>query len=198
MQRQLVLDRLKKYESFWATTPPFQKYRTLELDNIKRLVSFIDSTPQCFERTHAEGHITGSALVTNASLDKVLLTLHAKLGMWLQLGGHSDGDPDTAQVALREAQEEGGLTQIEFVPFAEFPFALFDVDIHWIPENKKEAGHFHYDLRFLLNTQNENAIQISNESKDLKWFTIPVARELTRELSMHRQFDKLEYLKSLS
>lgn len=195
MQRSITIERLKNYEAFWSNAAPYLKYKTLEEDHLNRLYRFIDSTPECFERAHSPGHVTGSALVTNATLDKVLLTLHAKLGLWLQLGGHSDGDPDTARVAYREAQEEGGLTQIEFVPFAKDPITLFDVDIHWIPDGKKEAGHFHYDLRFLLRTENENAIQISEESKDLRWFTIPEARKIAPELSMQRQFDKLEFLK---
>ena len=39
-----------------------------------------------------------------------LLTLHPRLGRWVQLGGHcEDGDADIAAAALREAREESGI-----------------------------------------------------------------------------------------
>ena len=76
---------------------------------VQKFVTFIASEPQCFERSLATGHITGSALVTNKSMNRVLLTLHAKLGMWLQLGGHADGQHLVHDVAAREVEEEHGV-----------------------------------------------------------------------------------------
>src|ERR1051325_3552574 len=87
---------------------------------------FLRSAPTVFERTHAVGHFTGSAWLVSADGARVLLTHHRKLGRWLQLGGHADGDPDLAGVALREAEEESGLTQLAVEPLP------FDLDCHWI------------------------------------------------------------------
>jgi len=56
-----------------------------------------------FEREFAIGHFTGSAWLVSADGARVLLTHHRKLGLWLQLGGHADGDTDLMRVALREA-----------------------------------------------------------------------------------------------
>jgi hypothetical protein len=72
-------------------------------------LEFLASSPQSFERAHVPGHFTGSAWLVSADGQRVLLTHHRKLGRWLQLGGHADGDPDLAGVALREAGEESGL-----------------------------------------------------------------------------------------
>jgi len=41
--------------------------------------------------------------------ERVLLTHHKKLGKWLQLGGHSDGNSNMLDVALKEAKEESML-----------------------------------------------------------------------------------------
>ena len=61
-----------------------------------RLRRFIEAQPRCFERDcFDDGHITGSAWVVDPAGSRVLLTHHRKLGKWLQLGGHSDGEPDT-------------------------------------------------------------------------------------------------------
>ena len=53
------------------------------------------------------GHLTASSLVLNASRTHVLLTLHPKVGRWLQLGGHCEpADRSLRDAAVREAVEE--------------------------------------------------------------------------------------------
>ena len=75
-----------------------------------RFRGFVLRQPRCFERDcWDDGHVTGSALVVDRTATRVLLTHHAKVGRWLQLGGHADGDPDPLAVACREATEESGL-----------------------------------------------------------------------------------------
>jgi 8-oxo-dGTP pyrophosphatase MutT (NUDIX family) len=92
--------------------------------------------------------------------------LHKKIGRWLQLGEHTDGDHDLAQVALKEAREESGLRNIELLSDE-----IFDIGVHLTPEYKKIPAHYHYDIRLLLRTiDNDEDIQISNESNDLRWF----------------------------
>ena len=132
-----------------------------------RMLDFVRSTPHCFERSHAAGHMTGSAWLLNPAGDKALLTLHHNLQRWMQTGGHADGDPDTLRVALKEAEEESGITGI--VPISG---EIFDVDIHLIPARpaKGEPAHFHYDVRYLLRAPHEQ-YAISQESDDLAWWS---------------------------
>ena len=132
-----------------------------------RMLDFVRSTPHCFERSHAAGHMTGSAWLLNPAGDKALLTLHHNLQRWMQTGGHADGDPDILRVALKEAEEESGITGI--VPISG---EIFDVDIHLIPARpaKGEPAHFHYDVRYLLRAPHEQ-YAISQESDDLAWWS---------------------------
>ena len=132
-----------------------------------RMLDFVRSTPHCFERSHAAGHMTGSAWLLNPTGDKALLTLHHNLQRWMQTGGHADGDPDTLRVALKEAAEESGITGI--VPISG---EIFDIDIHLIPARpaKGEPAHFHYDVRYLLRAPHEQ-YAISHESDDLAWWS---------------------------
>ena len=124
--------------------------------------AFIDSHPDCFERSCQVGHITGSAWIVNRAGDRVLLTHHRKLGRWLQPGGHSDGDPDTLEVALREAREESGLD------VRALDEAIFDLDVHLIPARGHEPAHYHYDVRFLVQAMEER-FRVSEESCALAW-----------------------------
>lgn len=132
------------------------------------MTAFILSSRDCFRRTHALGHLTGSAWLLSPEGDAALLTLHRKLKRWLQPGGHADGDADLLRVALREAEEESGIVGIH-------PLStdIFDVDIHLIPARPGEPEHRHYDVRYLLRAPHRRFV-CSAESEALAW--LPIAR----------------------
>lgn len=136
-----------------------------ELKKIDKVIDFVNEYPNCFERTNSIGHITGSAWLLNPSMDKALLMHHKKLNMWLQLGGHADGDGDILQVSLKEAEEESGIEDI--VPLSG---DIFDLDIHWVDHKCPHGFHYHFDIRFLLKANTENYVQ-NHESLGLKWHT---------------------------
>lgn len=145
---------------------------------------FINHHPGCFERSERIGHITASSLLLNADGSKALLTHHKKLNRWLQLGGHCDGNPDVLDVSLKEAREESGINHIKVLSPD-----IFDIDIHLIPFNSKEAAHYHYDIRFLLQIEgDENDINVSDESHNLKW--ISSTEELSTDYSVNRLLKK--------
>jgi 8-oxo-dGTP pyrophosphatase MutT (NUDIX family) len=111
--------------------------------------------------------VTASAWLVDESLTFALLTHHRKVGRWLQLGGHADGDDDVRRVALREAREESGLTAIRFASPA-----IYDMDIHPIPARPGEPAHEHYDVRFALIGDRNAPTLVSAESHDLAWLPI--------------------------
>lgn len=131
---------------------------------LARTTEFVASNPQCFERSLAVGHVTGSAWIVDRGRNHVLLTHHRKLQLWLQLGGHCDGDADTCAVAMREAVEESGLKSIKLVSAA-----IFDVDVHTIPARRDEAEHRHYDIRYLFEADADELLVVSAESIALAW-----------------------------
>ncbi|MCH7719515.1 MAG: NUDIX hydrolase [Planctomycetes bacterium] len=146
-----------------------------------RIVEFIGTHADCFERSLTVGHITGSAWLLDATGSKALLTHHRKLGKWLQLGGHADGDPDVLAVALRETTEESGLTDIRALSDE-----VFDVDVHRIRAHGDAPAHDHYDIRFLLQATSDDPIRISDESIDLRWFTHEEVPQLDTDESVLR------------
>jgi 8-oxo-dGTP pyrophosphatase MutT (NUDIX family) len=126
-------------------------------------IAFLDGGPDVFERGHLAGHFTGSAWLVSADGERVLLTHHRKLGRWLQLGGHADGDADLARVALREAEEESGLSGLLVEP------AIFDLDRHRIAARGNEPEHWHYDVRYVVRATADEAFAVSEESLALAW-----------------------------
>lgn len=128
------------------------------------ILDFIAAHPDVAHRSCAAGHLTGSAVVVDATATRTLLMLHRKLGRWFQPGGHADGDANLAAVALREATEETGVAGLRLLA------TPIDVDVHRV-EPPGEAPHLHLDVRFLVLAP-AGAVEVANEeSLALRWVT---------------------------
>ena len=125
----------------------------------------------------------GSAWIVNRTGERVLLAHHRKLGLWLQPGGHCDGDPDTLAVALREAREESGLA------VRALETSIFDLDVHPIPAHGREPAHHHHDVRFLVRA-GEDRFRVSEESRALAWVPAGEVSTLTDRESVLRMARK--------
>lgn len=150
------------------------------------LLSAVDAgTEDPFTRERLGGHFTASSWLVDATGQRVLLTHHRKLDRWLQLGGHADGDRDLANVALREAEEESGLRELRVEP------EIFDLDRHWIPERGDVPGHWHYDVRYVVQAGEDEAYVVSDESHDLAWREVAaIAADTAADESLHRMAAK--------
>lgn len=175
MHRRALLDLLSRYE-------PADPH---EVDAKRRIESFVRDHADCFRRELAVGHITGSAWVLDATLSRVLLTHHKKLNLWLQLGGHCDGDPNVLAVALREAREESGIDHI--VPLSA---GIFDVDVHEIPAHGDVPAHLHHDIRFAMFCPSDDCFTLSPESNALQWFDHASLAALAVDRSVRRMATK--------
>lgn len=154
------------------------------------IIKLFDQTDIPFSREALAGHITGSAFVVNKSFDKCFMILHKKLGLWLQPGGHCDGDPDVGMTALRETEEEAGLQDITLIN------RVFDVDVHPVPERTKngklEPKHFHHDVRYLIIANEDEKVTIQEEEIDgAGWFTFEEAVKKTPWRPFSRMVDKI-------
>jgi len=155
-------------------------------------LSFVSRTPNCASRETLSGHVTASAWILSPDLNSVLLTHHKKLGRWLQLGGHVEDDVSIQAAALREAREESGIPKMDLLDEA-----LFDIDVHLIPERKNTPAHYHYDFRFLILAGDREFI-VSTESNDLAWLDTTEITESVADDSIVRMQSKTgTFLKSI-
>ncbi|MFI6040670.1 NUDIX hydrolase [Nocardia sp. NPDC051321] len=130
------------------------------------MLAFLGSAPRGCLREHAPGHITASAVVFSHDEREVLLTLHPRVGSWIQLGGHCEESDDTvAGAALREAIEESGIDGLRLEP------ELYGAQAHPITCSLGVPTR-HLDLLFRI-TAPAGAVPVrSAESTDLRWWPV--------------------------
>jgi len=134
-------------------------------DSLRHAVlAFVHGRTDACRRDCVPGHVTASALVLDDSRTQVLLTLHPRLGRWVQLGGHcDDDDADVVSVALREATEESGVAGLRIAP------GLAAVHVHPVVCSLGVPTR-HLDLQFIAHAPADAQIAISDESEDLQWW----------------------------
>lgn len=173
-------------EAYHPSDPDEQSAKT-------RMLAFAHEHADCFERSCITGHFTGSAWLLSKDGSHALLMHHKKLGIWVQPGGHADGNPDLLDVALKEAREESGITAIEPVStkiWRSTRERIFDIDVHHIPASKTTPEHDHYDVSFLLQVQSDEPLVQNDESHELRWITKDGSMLPTTERSVVRMFEK--------
>ncbi|HXW45760.1 MAG TPA: NUDIX domain-containing protein [Streptosporangiaceae bacterium] len=136
-------------------------------------------------------HITGSALIVHPPTRRVLLRWHQRQQAWLQVGGHGDpGEEDPLSVALREAREETGLTDL--VPWPD-P-ALRHLAIVRVAAGKGEPEHEHADLRFVLATGEPEAIAAEHPDAPLRWLPVREAAEEVAQPNLRETLSRVQRL----
>ncbi|ASF11961.1 hypothetical protein NBRGN_058_00720 [Nocardia brasiliensis NBRC 14402] len=130
------------------------------------MLAFLGAAPRGCLREHAPGHITASAVVFSHDEREVLLTLHPRVGSWIQLGGHcEESDETVADAALREATEESGIAGLRMEP------QLYGAQAHPITCSLGRPTR-HLDLLFRI-TAPAGAVPVrSAESTDLRWWPV--------------------------
>ena len=129
-------------------------------------LGFLAARPDACLRSCAPGHLTASTLLLDHGGARVLLTLHPRVGRWIQLGGHCEpGDTTLAEAALREAVEESGIDGLHLEP------EPLHLDVHPITCSLGVTTR-HFDVRFVARAPEGAVERISAESDDLRWWPV--------------------------
>lgn len=119
---------------------------------------------------HPVAHFTTSSLIVSPDYSQICLIYHRLFNSWSWTGGHLDGNPDFLAVALKEAREETGLTELTAWSEEPVAFSLLPVFGH-LKNNAWVSAHIHLNLAYLLIGSPEEAL-IANlrETKGVQWF----------------------------
>ena len=137
-------------------------------ENLEKVIQGIKSVGiKLFNRNCQPYHFTASAWIVDKERKHTLLIFHKKLQMWIQPGGHADGETTLSAVAFKEAKEETGLKSIHLISED-----IFDFDITPIPAFKDSPAHSHLDARYVIEADINEPITESDETSGAKWFVI--------------------------
>lgn len=155
----LHADALATLEGWHSTTPGQEALR-------QAFLAFLAARPDACSRECVPGHLTASAVVVDSRMENVLLTLHPRVGRWLQLGGHcEDGDETLASAALREAREESGIDDLSLEG------GPVHLDVHPVTCSLGVPTR-HFDVRYTIRAPAGAAATRSAESVDLRWWPV--------------------------
>lgn len=179
-------------EQFLVMLDAHQTDDDKEQRDIATIKQLLHTHPNIINMNCEVGHITASAIIVDTTSYRVLLHFHKRLKRWLQVGGHPDYETDMSQVALREATEETGLTDLSFF-LTQDQRVPIDYDVHTIPQNKSYPEHLHLDFRYILTTnQPDSLAPESGESTQFQWLTFKEALAMGEKIdySLRRLIQK--------
>jgi len=155
------------------------------------MLSLLRTHGDLLDRTNQVAHFTGSAWIVNRERTKTLMVYHNLYRSWSWTGGHADGEADLLSVAMREAVEETGVTQV--IPLLEEIFAL-DILPVWSHMRKGlfVPSHLHLNATYLLEADETDLLVVREEENSaVKWVPLQEVNRYSVEPDMHAVYDKL-------
>ena len=151
---------------------PWNEQEARDRDVMRKL---LEEQPDIFRRENLTAHFTASSWLLNREHDKVLMIYHNLYHSWAWTGGHADGEEDLLSVAIREAQEETGVTGI--VPVRE---DIYSLEILTVDGHEKRGvyvpSHLHLNVTYLLEADEAEVLRIKpDENSGVRWFFLEEA-----------------------
>lgn len=145
------------------------------------MLGMIDEGTPLFTRDNQTAHWTASSWIVNPAMDRVLMVYHNIYNSWSWTGGHADGDEDLLAVAIREAKEETGLTEVKPVSEDLLSLEILTVDGH-VKREEYVSSHLHLNLTFLLMADDTKTLRVKeDENSGVRWFTMEEALQASSE-----------------
>lgn len=164
------MDRHHDIDRLISQLRAFQPYNEQEAADLPRIIDFLERNDDAFLRSNLTAHMTASAWVVNRDRSRILMVYHNIYNSWSWLGGHCDGETDPLQTALREVQEESGLTDL--TPVTE---DIFSVEVLTVNGHEKRGRyvpcHLHMNVTYLLEADEAEPLRIKpDENSGVAWF----------------------------
>ena len=169
----------------------FTPFNEQEQADKEMMLEYINTFKDVLTRENRMCHFTASNWIVNKERTKVLMIYHNIYKSWAWTGGHSDGNDNLLQVALKEAVEETGLKNLKVLSDGIYGLEIITVDSH-IKRGKFVPSHLHLDCCYLLEADENEPLRIkADENSGVKWIDINKVTEVTNEPKMVPIYQKL-------
>ena len=171
-----------------------------ETNDKQVILKYMDTFDNLLNRENEFTHFTASAFIVNKTHDKVLMAYHNIYKTYAWLGGHADGDSDLLQVAIKEANEESGITNLKLLVHEPISLDVLSVRGH-IKQGKWITPHIHLNITYLFEASDTDKIRIKeDENSSIKWISIQNLDNMTKDddskLIYFKILDKLKVIES--
>ena len=159
----------------------FEPYNEQEEVDKKIILDYINNFDDTLTRQNKYGHFTSSAFVLNKERTKILMVYHKIYNSWAWPGGHSDGDSNLLNVAMKEAKEETGIKNV--IPIFKNIYSIEILSVNGHEKSEKYiSSHVHLNVTYLLEADENEKIHIKeDENSGVKWVPIDNVLDLTSE-----------------
>ena len=159
----------------------FEPYNEQEEVDKKIILDYINNFDDTLTRQNKYGHFTSSAFVLNKERTKILMVYHKIYNSWAWPGGHSDGDSNLLNVAMKEAKEETGIKNV--IPIFKNVYSIEIISVNGHEKSEKYiSSHVHLNVTYLLEADENEKIHIKeDENSGVKWVPIDNVLDLTSE-----------------
>ena len=178
----------------------FVPYNEQEERDLSVMLDWAKSGADVLTRKNKTAHFSASAWIVSPDRKSTLMCFHNIYDSWSWLGGHADGETDLLAVALREVQEESGITKVKPVMDTIYSLEVLTVDGH-VKKGKYVSSHLHLNLTYLVEASEEELLQMKpDENSGVAWFELEEAVAASSEpWFRERIYSKLnEKLKKLT
>lgn len=177
----------------------YNPFNEQEKQDKKVAIDYITTFPNILTRENEFAHMTASSWIVNKDRTKVLMIFHNIYQSWAWTGGHTDGEDNLLNVAIRETMEETGIKNIKPLQEDIFSLELLCVDGH-VKRGKYVSSHIHINVTYLLEADESEALAIKeDENSGVRWIDIDDAVQISNEQNMKVVYTKLnKKLKSVT
>ena len=159
----------------------FEPYNEQEEVDKKIILDYFNNFDDTLTRLNKYGPFTSSAFVLNKERTKILMVYHKIYNSWAWPGGHSDGDSNLLNVAMKEAKEETGIKNV--IPIFKNIYSIEIISVNGHEKSEKYiSSHVHLNVTYLLEADENEKIHIKeDENSGVKWVPIDNVLDLTSE-----------------